>query len=200
MPSELVSATVLLVLVTDPFGNVPLAVAAMRGVPRERRARVIVRECAIAYAVLLVFLFGGKAFLALMHLSEASLSIAGGVILFLIALRMVFAHPDGVFGDAATAEPFIVPLAIPAIAGPSALATVMLMASRAPDALPSLVAAVSAAMLVTLVVLGAADRLHRVIGERGVLAMERLMGLVLTALAVEMLLSGIRTFTTQFAR
>ncbi len=200
MSSELVSAIVLLVLVTDPFGNVPLAVAAMRGVPRERRARVIVRECAIAYAVLLVFLFGGKAFLALMHLSEASLSIAGGVILFLIALRMVFAHPDGVFGDASSAEPFIVPLAIPAIAGPSALATVMLMASRAPDALPSLVAAVSVAMLVTLVVLAAADRLHRVIGERGVVAMERLMGLVLTALAVEMLLSGVRTFAGQLSR
>jgi len=200
MPSELVSAIVLLVLVTDPFGNVPLAVAAMRGVPRERRRRVIARECLIAYAVLVVFLFGGKAFMALMHLSEASLSIAGGVILFLIALRMVFAHPDGVFGDTPVAEPFIVPLAIPAIAGPSALATVMLMASRTPDALPSLVVAVSVAMLVTVVVLAAADRIHRVIGERGVLAMERLMGLVLTALAVEMLLSGIRTFTTQFAR
>ena len=200
MPSELVSAIVLLVLVTDPFGNVPLAVAAMRGVPRERRRRVIARECLIAYVVLVVFLFGGKAFMALMHLSEASLSIAGGVILFLIALRMVFAHPEGVFGDTPAAEPFIVPLAIPAIAGPSALATVMLMASRTPDALPSLVVAVSVAMLVSVVVLAAADRIHRVIGERGVLAMERLMGLVLTALAVEMLLSGIRTFTTQFAR
>ena len=200
MSAELVSAIVLLVLVTDPFGNVPLAVAVMRGVPPGRRLRVIVRECLIAYVLLLVFLFGGKAFLALMHLSEASLSIAGGVILFLIALRMVFAHPDGVFGDASSAEPFIVPLAVPAIAGPSALATVMLMASRDPGALPSLVVAVSVAMLVSLVVLAAADRVHRVIGERGVLAMERLMGLVLTALAVEMLLSGIRTFTTQLAR
>lgn len=200
MPSELVSATVLLVLVTDPFGNVPLAVAAMRGVPRERRLAVIVRECLIAYALLLAFLFGGKAFLALMHLSEASLSIAGGVILFLIALRMVFSHPDGVFGDASAAEPFIVPLAVPAIAGPSALATVMLMASRGPGSLPTLVAAVSVAMAVTLVVLAAADRVQRVIGERGVVAMERLMGLVLTALAVEMLLSGIGTFVNQIAR
>lgn len=200
MPSELVSATVLLVLVTDPFGNVPLAVAAMRGVPRERRLAVIVRECLIAYALLLAFLFGGKAFLALMRLSEASLSIAGGVILFLIALRMVFSHPDGVFGDASAAEPFIVPLAVPAIAGPSALATVMLMASRSPGSLPTLVAAVSVAMAVTLVVLAAADRVQRVIGERGVVAMERLMGLVLTALAVEMLLSGIGTFVNQIAR
>lgn len=200
MPSELVSAIVLLILVTDPFGNVPLAVTAMRGVPRERRVRVIVRECLIAYAVLLAFLVGGRAFLALMQLSEASLSIAGGVILFLIALRMVFAHRDGVFGETAAAEPFIVPLAIPAIAGPSALATVMLLASRSPGSMGTLVVAVSIAMLVSVVVLAAADRVQRVIGERGVVAMERLMGLVLTALAVEMLLSGIRTFVLQLER
>ena len=200
MGAELWSSTVLLILVTDPFGNVPLAAAALRGVPRERRARVVVRECLIAYAVLVAFLFGGRAFLALMQLSEASLSIAGGIILFLIALRMVFAHPEGAFGDAGGGEPFIVPLAIPAIAGPSALATVMLMASRRPDALPTLVGALSIAMLVMLVVLLAADRVQRVIGGRGVVAMERLMGLVLTALAVEMLLSGLRTFVAQLPR
>ena len=133
MPTELVSTTILLILVTDPFGNVPLVVAALRGVPRERRLAVVVRECAIAYFLLLAFLFGGQAFLALMQLSEASLAIAGGVILFLIALRMVFPQPEGLFGAATPSEPFIVPLAVPAIAGPSALATVMLMASRSPD-------------------------------------------------------------------
>lgn len=200
MTPELISAVVLLVLVLDPFGNVPLVVATMRGVPRERRTRVIVRECAIAYALLLLFLFGGKAFLSLMHLTETSLEIAGGVILFLIALRMVFSHPDGVFGDAAASEPFVVPLAIPAIAGPSALATVMLMASRGPGALPSLVGAVTIAMLVTVAVLAAADRVQHLIGDRGVLALERLMGLVLTALAVEMLLAGIRSFAAELAR
>ena len=198
--NELVAATVLLILVTDPFGNVPLAVAALRNVPRERRTRVVLRECLIAYALLLAFLFGGRSFLALMQLSEASLSIAGGVILFLIALRMVFSHPEGVFGDAGGGEPFVVPLAIPAIAGPSALATVMLLASRHPASLATLVAALSIAMVVMLVVLLASDRVQRVIGERGVVAMERLMGLVLTALAVEMLLSGLRTFVAQLPR
>jgi MarC family membrane protein len=198
--AELVAATVLLILVTDPFGNVPLAVAALRNVSRERRARVVLRECLIAYALLLAFLFGGRSFLALMQLSEASLSIAGGVILFLIALRMVFSHPEGVFGESAGGEPFIVPLAIPAIAGPSALATVMLLASRNPGSLATLVAALSIAMVVMLVVLLASDRVQRVIGERGVVAMERLMGLVLTALAVEMLLSGLRTFVAQLPR
>jgi MarC family membrane protein len=191
---------VLLILVTDPFGNVPLAVAALRNVPRERRMRVVLRECLIAYVLLLAFLFGGRSFLALMQLSEASLSIAGGVILFLIALRMVFSHPEGVFGEAGGGEPFIVPLAIPAIAGPSALATVMLLASRHPSSLATLVAALSIAMVVMLVVLLASDRVQRVIGERGVVAMERLTGLVLTALAVEMLLSGLRTFVAQLPR
>ena len=198
--TELIAATVLLILVTDPFGNVPLAVAALRNVSRERRARVVLRECLIAYALLLAFLFGGRAFLALMQLSEASVSIAGGVILFLIALRMVFSHPEGVFGEAAGGEPFIVPLAVPAIAGPSALATVMLLASRHPGSLTTLVAALSIAMVVMLVVMLAADRVQRVIGERGVVAMERLMGLVLTALAVEMLLAGLRTFVAELPR
>ena len=200
MAPELVSTVVLLVLVLDPFGNVPIVVAAMREVPRERRRRIIVRECLVAWALLIASLFGGKAFLSLMHLSETSLEIAGGVILFLIALRMVFSHPEGVFGETSGAEPFIVPIAVPAIAGPSALATVMLMASRGPGALPSLAVAVTIAMLVTLAVLAGADRVQRVIGERGVLALERLMGLVLTALAVEMLLSGLRTFAEQLPR
>jgi MarC family membrane protein len=198
MYSELVSAAILLLLVIDPFGNVPLVVATMQAVPRERRVGVVLRECVIAYVLLLAFLFGGHAFLTLMHLSETSLSIAGGVILFLIALRMVFSRPtEGVFGDAPAGEPLIVPLAIPAIAGPSAMATVMLMASRDPAHVGTWVAALSGAMVVTTAVLLAADALQRLLGERVVRAFERLMGLVLTAVAVEMLLGGIKGFVAQ---
>jgi len=193
--SDLVSAAILLLLVMDPFGNVPLVVSTMRPVPRERRLVVVLRECAIASVLLLAFLFGGHAFLTLMRLSETSLSIAGGVILFLIALRMVFSRPtEGVFGDASVGEPLIVPLAIPAIAGPSAMATVMLMASRDPARIATWVLALTAAMVVTTIVLAAADQLQRWLGERVVRAFERLMGLVLTAVAVEMLLGGIRAF------
>jgi MarC family membrane protein len=198
MQSELLSATILLILVIDPFGNVPLVVSALQPMPRARRMRVVLRECLIAYAVLLVFLFGGHAFLDLMHLSETSLSIAGGLILFLIALRMVFSHPEGIFGDTAGSDPFIVPLAIPAIAGPSALATVMLMGSRDPAQLGVWAAALTGAMGVTTLVLLAADPLQRMLGERAVLAFERLMGLVLTAVAVEMLLDGIKSAVAQF--
>ena len=150
----------------DPFGNVPLVVSTLKTVPRERRRLVVLRECVIAYVLLLAFLFGGHAFLTLMRLSETSLSIAGGVILFLIALRMVFSRPsESVFGDTDAGEPLIVPLAIPAIAGPSAMATVMLMASRDPERIGTWVGALTAAMLVTTLVLLAADRLQRALGR-----------------------------------
>ncbi|OLC65851.1 MAG: hypothetical protein AUH79_06950 [Betaproteobacteria bacterium 13_1_40CM_4_64_4] len=200
MAAEFLSATILLILVIDPFGNVPLVAAALAATPVARRVRVVLRECLIAYAVLLAFMFGGHAFLTLMHISETSLSIAGGVILFLIALRMIFAHPEGVFGDVPGADPFIVPLAIPAIAGPSALATVMLLASREPEHLGAWAAALTGAMIVTTLTLVGADRLQRLLGERVMRAVERLMGLVLTAVAVEMLLTGMRDAAAQIGK
>ena len=200
MKAELFSATILLVLVIDPFGNVTLDVAAMRNVAPERRVRVVLRECAAAFALLLAFMFGGQTFLRWLQLSETSLTIAGGIILFLIAIRMVFHHPEGIFGDVPGGEPFLVPLAIPSIAGPSALATVMLMASRDPAHVGAWALALTAAMAVTTGVLLAAHKLHAALGERAIVAMERLMGLVLTALAVEMLLSGLRSFMAQLPR
>ena len=198
MISELLSATILLLLVIDPLGNVPLVVSALGSTPPARQVRVVARECLIAYGLLLVFLFGGHAFLTLMHLSETSLTIAGGVILFLIALRMVFSHPEGVFGAASGSEPFIVPLAIPAIAGPSALATVMLMASRDPAHTGVWALALTGAMAVTTLALIAAGWLQRLLGDRVIRAFERLIGLVLTAVAVEMLIGGIKEVAAQF--
>ena len=130
MTQSFFQSFILLLLVTDPFGNVPLFVAAMAKVPPERRWRVVVRECAIAFLLLLLFMFFGRHFLSALQLSEVALRIGGGVILFLIALRMVFPQPGGLMGDVeSTQEPFIVPLAIPALAGPSALATVLLFSS-----------------------------------------------------------------------
>jgi MarC family membrane protein len=194
MTTELLSAVILLALVTDPFGNVPLVNAMLADVPPARRRFVILREIAIATLILAVFMFFGRQLLGLMHLSETSLSIAGGVILFMIAIRMVFAHPEGAFGTPARGEPFIVPLAIPLIAGPSALATVMLMATREPAKIGMWAAALAIAMAIAAIVLLTGDRLQRALGERVMQAVERLMGLILTAIAVEMLLGGIRAF------
>jgi MarC family membrane protein len=194
MNVEFLSAVILLTLVIDPFGNVPLVNAMLAGVTPERRVRVVLRECAIAYAILMLFMLFGRAFLELMHLSETSLSIAGGVILFMIAIRMVFAHPGGAFGPHGKGEPLIVPLAIPLIAGPSALATVMLMATREPAKMTMWAAAITVTMALAAVILVAGGRLERWLGDQAMQAIERLMGLILTAIAVEMLLGGIREF------
>jgi MarC family membrane protein len=194
MANEFLSAVIILALVVDPFGNTPLVNAMLAGVPDDRRRIVIVRECAIAFGLLIVFMFGGQSFLALMRLSETSLSIAGGVILFMIAIRMVFARGGSPFGQQVAGEPFIVPLAVPLIAGPSALATVMLMATREPAKVGMWAAAITVTMAVTALVLLAGVRLQRWLGEHAMQAIERLMGLILTAIAVEMLLTGIRAF------
>jgi len=197
MATELLSAAILLAFVIDPFGNVPVVNAMLAGYPLARRRVIVVRECAIAFVILLGFMVGGRKLLDVMQLSPSGLSIAGGVILFMIATRMVFASPEGVFGmpaRGAGGEPLIVPLAVPLIAGPSALATVMLMASREPQHVGSLAAALTATMLFATIVLLAGDRLQQWLGERAMQAIERLMGLVLTAMAVEMLLGGIRMF------
>ena len=117
MTKSFFQAFVLLVLVTDPFGNVPIFVSALINVPPARRWRVVVRECAIAFALLLLFMFFGRNFLEALQLSEISLRIGGGVVLLLIALRMIFPQPGGIMGDVDNnSEPFIVPLAIPAAA------------------------------------------------------------------------------------
>ena len=145
------------------------------------------------------FMLFGRELLGVMHLSASSLSIAGGVILFMIAIRMVFAHPEGALGPQTEGEPLIVPLAIPLIAGPSALATVMLMASSGPGKLGTSVAALTAAMGFTAVVLATGDKLQGLLGERVMQAVERLMGLILTAMAVEMLLAGVRDFVQQLS-
>jgi len=195
MTATMFSAAVLLLLVIDPFGNVPLVVATLAGTPPARRRKIIVRECLAAYVILLAFMLGGRAFLALLHLTDESLAIAGGVILFLIALRMVFPRPEGVFGaPGAGGEPMLVPLAVPMIAGPSALATVMLMASRDPESLGMWAGALTVTMALVTLVLTAGYRLERLLGERVMQAIGRLMGLILTAVAVEMLLGGIRDF------
>ena len=188
------SAAVLLFFVMDPLGNVPLFLTALRRVAPDRHRRVILRELVIALVVLVGFLFLGKGLLALLKVSAEALTAAGGVILLLIALRMIFPSSDHSLREDVQDEPFIVPLAVPYTAGPSALATVMLMASRDPAKMGMWAAAVTVTMAITTVVLLAGTRLHRWLGDHAMHAIERLMGLILTAIAVEMLLAGIREF------
>lgn len=190
---------ILLFLVTDPVGNIPFFVSVLSKVPQPRRWRIVVRECLIAFVLLLLFMLLGRHFLDAINLSEVSLRIGGGVVLFLIALRMIFPRPGGIMGESPGGnEPFIVPLAIPALAGPSALATVLLFSSTSTREISIHIAALSANAVVWLVILLAADRLQNRLGIRVMTAFERLMGLVLTAIAVEMLLDGLRVYVNSF--
>jgi len=192
MEHTFASATILLLLITDPLGNIPIFVNSLRAVPPERRARVIVREVLIAFGLLLAFMFVGQSFLKAMSLSDVSLQIGGAVVLFLIALRMIFPPPPQ-DSPVPLAEPLIVPLAIPALAGPSAMATVLLLVSQAPERRLEWVAALTVTMLVCAVVLLLAERLQRLVGLRVVSAFERLMGLILVSISVEMLIRGLKS-------
>lgn len=190
----LLSAAALLFFVMDPLGNVPLFLSALRHVDPARHRAVIVRELLIALAILVVFLFTGRLLLNLLHVSPPALTTAGGVILLLIALRMIFPTPTASLREEVREEPFVVPLAIPYTAGPSALATELLLMSREPDRWPVWLAAVGLAWLATAVILYFASSLRRVLGDRGLTAMERLMGMLLITVAVEMIMSGIGEF------
>ncbi|HEX4508496.1 MAG TPA: MarC family protein [Burkholderiaceae bacterium] len=194
MDHTFLSAFVLLLLVLDPFGSLPVFISVLGGVSPERRTRVALREALIAFGVLVVFMVGGQGFLSLMSLSERSLEVAGGVILIIIAIRMIFGGGEIYGTDLRGREPLIFPLAVPLLAGPSAMATVLLLASRQPDRLLQWVGALTAAMAVSAVVLLAADRIRLVLGSQMVAAIEKLMGLVLTAVAVEMILAGLKRY------
>ena len=184
------SAAILLFLVMDPIGNIPLFLAALRPVDPMRRPWVVAREMAIAYALLVAFLFVGRPLLATLAISEPALTIAGGIVLFLIALRMVFPAEHGALGEHVEGEPFVVPLAVPYIAGPSALATVLLMTSRDPGRRADWFLAISAAWLASALILLVGAKLSRFLGEKGITAIERVMGMVLVASAVQMFLDG----------
>ena len=181
-----------LLLIMDPLGNIPPFLSALKVVEADRRRKVLVREIMLAYIVLLVFLFLGKYLLRLLSLQEETISIAGGIVLFLIALRMVFPS-DRPTHDALAGEPFLVPLAIPFIAGPSTLASLLLLQSTSNNTL-QLWAALTLAWAVTATILLCSTILYRVLKERGLIAVERLMGMLLVMLAVQMFINGVGKF------
>jgi MarC family membrane protein len=192
---DIISAATLLFLVMDPLGNIPIFLSVLEEVDAGRRTRVLLRELFLALVVLIVFLFFGQYILGFLQLSEHSIRIAGGIILFLIALKMVFpvtrsAHVQ----EEMSGEPLLVPLAIPLVAGPSAMAVVMLLASNAPARMTDWLIALLLAWFLTSLILISANGLKRLLGRRGLIAMERLMGMLLIALAVQMLLEGVSAY------
>lgn len=192
MTYTFISALTLLILIFDPFGNFPIFSSTLKKYPVEKRSWIIVREHFIAFGILFVFMIVGQQFLKMLGLSSTSLQLAGAVILFLIAIKMVF--PSNAAGEEEVLdhEPFIVPLAIPLIAGPSALATVMLLVSQQPNDFWIWVGALGAGITISMMLLLIGDRVQHILGNRFIIAMERLMGLILVAISVEMFLRGLK--------
>ena len=189
-----ISAALLLFLILDPLGNIPIFLSLLKPLTPARRRAVLLRELLIALAVLFAFLWGGIHLLQLMHLRQESVSIAGGIVLFLIGLKMIFPSPEGMFGEIPGGEPFIVPLAIPMIAGPSGMASVMLLGSQQPDRMADWSLALFLAWLATAVILFSATALYRALGQPVLVAIERLMGMLLVAISVQMLMDGIASY------
>ncbi|MGA7297962.1 MAG: YhgN family NAAT transporter [Rhodanobacteraceae bacterium] len=193
------SAGLLLFLIMDPLGNIPFFLSLLKDVPPQRRRWVMIRELLIALGVLIVFLLGGQYILHILQLKQESVSIAGGIVLFLIGIRMVFPPGDGggIFGKAGEGEPFIVPLAIPGVAGPSAMAALLLLTNTQPGRTVEWGIALFLAWLATAAILLSATYLFRWLGESVLAALEKVMGMLLIALSVQMFLAGVVAFMRQ---
>jgi multiple antibiotic resistance protein len=191
---DIASAAATLFLIMDPLGNIPVFNAVLSKVEPARRTRVIVRELTIALLILIGFLFAGNALLAFFGLSQPSLSISGGVLLFIISLRMIFPHAGEHAYEHDAEEPFIVPLAVPLVAGPSTIAVLLLLSSNQPGRIGDWAIALFLAWLGTTLLLFWAPYLLRIVGRHGSRALERLMGMILVVLATQMLLNGVRDF------
>lgn len=195
---EFFTATFTLFLVMDPLGNVPIFLALLKDLDPKRRRYVIIREMLIALLVLALFLLFGNSVLHFLGLKQETISIAGGIVLFVIALRMVFPQQGGVMGDLPGGEPFIVPLAIPGVAGPSTLATLILFSQQGDHALVFTSMELLLAWGASFAILLFSTNFYQWLGVRGLAAMERLMGMLLIMIAVQMLLNGVLTFAADF--
>lgn len=188
------SAALLLFLILDPLGNLPVFLSLLRGIAPKRQRIILARELLIALFVLMAFLWAGKYALEAMSLRQESVSIAGGIILFLIGIRMIFPPPEGLMGEIPDGEPFIVPMAVPMIAGPSGMAAVMLMGTQEPERMWEWSLALGIAWGASAVILFSAPWLYKLLGRRALTAIERLMGMLLVAISVQMLLDGIASY------
>jgi len=188
------SAALLLFLVIDPLGNVPLFLTAIRTVPQKRRQRIIARELLISLVIMALFFFLGSWFLNTLHITQPALSVGGGLILLLIAIKMVFPNSASPLVQEVSGEPFIVPMAVPYMAGPGVLATEVILVHQSPGQWLWLLAALAAAWLVSSIILYCSGFLERILGDKGLAALEKLMGMILVLISAQMLLDGISAF------
>jgi len=197
---SIISTAVLLLFILDPFGNIPLLLSILKNIDRSKHIKIIIREMLIGLAILLFFLFFGDAFLTTFGLETQAITISGGVIFFIIALKMIFPDPagHGIFSSEDDEEPLIVPIAIPMVSGPGAIATVMLLAKTNQNHTLGVLTAVFIAWLVVAIILLLSPLFYKILQKRGLKALERLMGMLLLMMAVEMFIQGIRELAPTF--
>jgi multiple antibiotic resistance protein len=186
------AAILLLVIIMDPIGNVPVFLSILKNIPMERRKIIIIRELIIAFLILIFFMFIGRFLLQLLQIEQSSLGIAGGIILFIIAIRMIFPGTKPMFSHDEESEPLVVPLAIPMIAGPSAIAAVILLMAQEPSRWTEWTIVVFVASLISGIILVSSEALGRNLGNRALTAIERLMGIFLIMISVDFILDGIK--------
>jgi len=186
------AAIFLLIIIMDPIGNVPVFLSILKNIPLERRKKIIIRELIIAFAILLFFMFVGRFLLQLLQIEQSSLGIAGGIILFIIAIRMIFPGTKPMFTHNEESEPLVVPLAIPVLAGPSAIAAVILFMAQEPSRWIEWIFVVFVASLISGIILLSSEALGSKLGNRALTAIERLMGIFLIMVSVDFVLDGIK--------
>ncbi|MDV7106053.1 YhgN family NAAT transporter [Vibrio sp. TH_r3] len=191
---DILSAATMMFLIMDPLGNLPVFLSILKHIEPKRRRKILIRELFFALTILLAFLFGGKTILDFLQVQPETLSISGGIILFIIAIRMIFPQQGGVTGLAAGEEPYIVPMAIPMIAGPSVMASLLLLSSQYPDQIWDWTAALLIAWVANFFVFMFSNFFHKILGEKGLNAVERLMGLILVMISTQMFLDGIKNY------
>lgn len=188
------SAAIMLFLIMDPLGNMPVFMSVLKMIEPKRRNIILARELIFSLAIMATFLYGGQSILDFLNVKQETVSIAGGIILFLIAIRMIFPQPGGVTGLAPGDEPFIVPLAVPMVAGPSILAALILLANQDPNRMFDWSIALFFAWLVSATILMFSAKVHKMLGEKGLTALERLMGMILVMIAIQMFLDGVGSY------
>ena len=190
----MIESALLLFLVIDPFGNLPFVLAVIGEVPSSRYRHIIVREVSLALLVLVVFALVGEQILGYLNIEQASLAVAGGVILFLISLKMIFRSAAEIFDDSYSDDPFLVPIAVPSLAGPSAITAIMLLGTQQHVGFATLLIALAIVFTVACAIFLLGRHISSYLGQRGVHAMEKLMGLLLNLVAVNMILVGVKEF------
>lgn len=187
---KLFSLSFALFILMDPIGNVPIFITVLKGVDPKKQKRIIFRELFIALAAMIFFYFIGDFLLKILNISPGAVMMSGGIILFIIALKLIFPSINGDKKVVADKEPLIVPLAIPLVAGPAVLAAVMLYSRQGINSFIVLSAIVIAWVFSTAILLSSAF-LKKVLGKRGIMACEKLMGLLLVMIAIQMFVDGL---------